>query len=261
MGCRTSSPIRIEKKNSRIGVEKAEELKRKIARGLKTRDELYKKGPSSLTISKIILKLDKYKKNLRTVKEMFMKLCAPDTTGLSLSQLQDALNDLHVELTTEEIGTLFMFVDVDESKIMEFKEFIVALTIGKVLDIIPGLTDTAEDVSAFVQPATQMSTEPQELDRTTSKFMGEGGSIRRMLDFIIQAYLLFDPDARGHIGKRVVDKMMSENKSKDGASSILSDALWKTMDWDKSGEIDFAEFVITFVTWMDADSVEDADMV
>lgn len=44
--------------------------------------------------------------------------------------LKNALGILHGPMERDEIIELFEFVDLDDSKVIEFKEFLVALTVG-----------------------------------------------------------------------------------------------------------------------------------
>jgi hypothetical protein len=39
--------------------------------------------------------------------------------------------ELNLTLDRQEIADLFEFVDLDDSKVIEFKEFLVALTVGQ----------------------------------------------------------------------------------------------------------------------------------
>ncbi len=125
-------------------------------------------------------------------------------------------------MTLDEVQDLFNFVDINDSHEIDLKEFLVALTVGSVLENL--------------------------------KFDSSKGELVEMLGLIVSAYLLFDPNASGSITKGDIEKMISESHHV-GAGSMLSKERWDEMDWDHNGNIDFAEFVFAFSKWIDLDDV------
>jgi hypothetical protein len=110
-----------------------------------------------------------------------------------------------------------------------------------------------------------------------------------MLNLIVSAYLIFDPEGKGYIVKSGIEKMLEEHGAKHGAgNAMLSQQRWNEMvsravivvcvsgrpayiyclsnipvrlpivsqDWDANGTIDFAEFVFAFASWVDIDEGE-----
>eukprot|EP01042_Synura_sphagnicola_P000805 gene805-892_t len=175
---------------------------------------------------------------------------------------------LHGDVTKEEVMELFDFVDIDDSKLIDLKEFLVALCVGYILEVIPAFS-TKEDSSSYTFSSNRPSqrntdaenfspvlvedvpSEQRKPQRTVSGFMGKGNEVREMLNLIVTAYLLFDPEAQGYIEKTAVEKLLEEDGHKQGKNALLSEQKWKEMDWDANGTIDFAEFVISFSSWMD----------
>ena len=78
-----------------------------------------------------------------------------------------------------------------------------------------------------------------------------------MLRLIISAYLLFDPEGKGHINKEQVGD--AQESGSKGDNSMLSNERWEELDWDKDGTIDLAEFINAFTHWVDTDNVLEFD--
>lgn len=148
-----------------------------------------------------------------------------------------------------------------------------ALTIGMVLDIIPALQKQPTPVENDPRP---------QLKRSFSGLMGHSSEISEVLNLIVSAYLIFDPDGKGYIEKRGIESMIEEDghKAAAGGNAMLSQQRWNEMvrlcaiaiefflvctehlplllaqDWDANGTIDFAEFVFAFTSWVDIDCDE-----
>ena len=50
-----------------------------------------------------------------------------------------------------------------------------------------------------------------------------------MLNLVVSAYLIFDPDGKGFIEKTQVEKMMEEHGHKQGSNAMLSQQRWSEM--------------------------------
>ena len=206
-------------------------------------------------------------KVLKDVKHVFSEVCE-DSEGLNLDGLQDAMKLLKVNMTKEEIADLFGFIDLDGSLRIEIKEFLVALTIGMVLDVIPafgGIASSRVELDADGHPilgspaiSPTMSLDPQHnptnvLSNPTSTYISpkildvsgkrqfdflinqqttihrKNHEIKDMLGLIVSAYLLFDPEGKGFILKGAVEKMLEESGHTAGKNAMLSQDKWKEM--------------------------------
>lgn len=271
MGCITSCCVRSEPLH-KLG--KRRSLKSRGTSNVQHRIELAlakKKQElvhNKLTFTKILLKFDKLRLTLKHIKSVFETLCG-DSPGINIEGLQQAMHSLHGNLTKEEVMDLFDFVDIDDSLLINLKEFLVALTVGYILDVIPSLnaseTKSEKQTKAIKTTGiedgfTPVVTTEQGIRRTISRFMGKNSEVKEVLNLIVTAYLLFDPNAEGFIRRSEVEKLLEEDGHKSGMNSLLSEQRWKEMDWDESGTIDFAEFVFSFTSWVDInDDMEDDD--
>lgn len=122
-------------------------------------------------------------------------------------------------------------MDLDSSKSIEFKEFLVALTVGHVLEIVPtfqGIKQTSqlspEALNDISHGGNTKDGEPApEAPSTRTKKTEE---IHRMLNLIVSAYLLFDPNANGYIERESVEVLIGEGKRKN---AMLSQQRWDEM--------------------------------
>ena len=114
---------------------------------------------------------------------------------------------------------MFAFVDLDHTKTVDIKEFLVALTIGYVLDTIPALRKTEYHTE-----------ESPEIKKSISGFLGKQVAVSEILSIIVSAYLLFDPKNEGFIRKSTVERLLEENGHKEGnGSHFCSSEIWEKM--------------------------------
>lgn len=59
--------------------------------------------------------------------------------------------------------------------------------------------------------------------------MGHNSEIRSMLNLIVSAYLIFDPEGKGYIERANVDSMLDEHGKKHGKNAMLSQQRWNEM--------------------------------
>jgi len=101
----------------------------RIARVLQKKKGEVDKAGNPITFEKILLRFDRLRSVLAYIKAVFADK-SNGTSGLNYEGLKEALNVLHGPMEKEQIIELFEFVDLDDSKVIEFKEFLVALTVG-----------------------------------------------------------------------------------------------------------------------------------
>jgi len=167
-----------------------------------------------LTFEKILLKFDKLRLVIGYVKSMFDEVAV--NGSLDDVGLQEIMKRLSVSMTLEEILDLFDFVNVQERTNITIKEFLVALTIGMVLDAIPALTSASGKV---INP-----------EKSFSGFLGHHDEIKELLNLIVTAYLLFDTEGKGYIERQGIEKTLAAHGNKKGMShAFLSQERWAEM--------------------------------
>ena len=257
MGCGSSAP----KSPTEIRLEKA--LKRKRIE-LQEEAELAKKGAVAggkphvpLTLESIIMKFLKVKHAIVVMKDTFAANTQTDGT-LNFDGLVKAMAILHGSMTKNDIRLLFDFVDLDDSKSIEMKEFLVALAVGHCLDMVPEVVGEAtmqrQKDTNVVAPAPIAVVSPE-----NSKIAKE---IAEMLDLIVGAWILFDSKGKGYIEKTAIAAVMGDaggtGRAKNkGTGSAMGDEKMKQMDIDNGGTVDFAEFVFSFASWVDIEEDEE----
>eukprot|EP01038_Epipyxis_sp_PR26KG_P006207 gene6207-8550_t len=204
-----------------------------------------------ITFERILLKFDKMRLVLGYVKNVFNQVATEGV--LDHEGLEMTMKRLDVNMNLEDILDLFDFIDVRQNHAISIKEFLVALTIGMVLDVIPALAVPPKSLKDGEVP-------DRLIKRSFSGLLGHQGEIKEMLNLIVSAYLIFDPQGKGYIERKSVTELLGEHGQK-GSNAMLSQQRWDELDWDANGAIDFAEFVFTFTSWVAIDEDVDADVV
>lgn len=172
---------------------------------------------------------------------------ADKTNGtLDIDGLADVITTLHGEVLAghEDIASLFDYCDLDGRHRINLKEFLIAISVEYILGKFPLLDSPIIHTS-------DLSLSILDIDQSATY------ECKDYYELILSAYLLFDHDAKGYISKKDVTALMEEQGHKKGAStSVLSEARWNEMDWDRHGKIDFGEFVSSFSTWFDDEEEE-----
>jgi Ca2+-binding EF-hand superfamily protein len=226
MGCTLSSTTAAKVQSEASTAASIKEMKdiRKSATETKINQALLKKKMEAIvankpvSFEKILLKFDKLRVVLGYVKQIFHEFA---TEGrLDHDGLLSTMKRLNCNMSLQDILDLFDFIDVQATNVVTYKEFIVALTIGMVLDAIPALANIQEK-SPDGRPM---------IKRSLSGFMGHNHEIKEMLNLIVSAYLIFDPEGKGLIEKSSVEKMLDEHGQKAGKShAVLSQQRWNEM--------------------------------
>ncbi len=219
-------------------------INEKIKLALRTSIEEQKAEAHPMTLERILLKFDKLQDVLGYVKDVFTGMAA-GAEGLGPIDLEKALKSLKGSSSPEEVKEIFDFSDLEQTRLVDLKEFVVALTVSIALEKVN-----------FGTEKVQLAPSPRR--QSISSFFGHPREVYSMLRLIISAYLLFDPEGKGFINKDQVGEMLKESGSR-GDNSMLSNERWAELDWDKDGTIDLAEFINAFTHWVDTDNVLEFD--
>ncbi len=239
MGCIQSTASFGRKRGSlRKARSTNDTLQRKITIALAKKVKEQAKLEHPMTLERILLKFDKMQDVLGYVKDIFVEVSSGESS-IDFDGLLQVMKKLKgSSATEEEVKEIFNFSDLTENVRINLKEFVVALTLGVVLESIDFGVD-------------KVKLTPSPRRASISSFFGHPKEIYDMLSLIVSAYLLFDAKGEGMIHEDAVEKLLEESGHKAGNNAMLSHARWQELDWDSDGTIDLAEFVNAFTDWID----------
>jgi hypothetical protein len=281
MGCTISKPTGLS--DGRVS-----KLTARIKECIKKKKEEESKNPHPITLEKIVLKMEKCKMVLGTIKKVFTAYSTDGGKTITKEGLQKCMMRLHSNLADSDLQDLFSFIDLDHSKTIDLKEFVVSLTVCMLLGklTVAGLEETDDNATTTTTTTTSTSTSPSAASASPSAAASPGKppalaekggksivTYRKecieMLNLILVAYLTFDPEGSGSIKKHMVEKILEEHTSRSvrrsgrdgpaGGHFFVSAATWERMDWNHDGEIDLAEFIYSFTQWIDVEEMLDED--
>lgn len=254
-----------------------EELVMQAIQGVKKSKDDREEQIQSFT--KILLTAPKMNAVFFSVKAVFNTFDKDNSGTIECVELQEALSRLTMQdVTEEETKEFFAEVDVYEDGKISFKEFIVCLALGYVLNTIPALRTSGADAGGKsgdtsgkpVNKALQR-VKLSDSNRRPSFLMGEGPKIADAFSLVMDAYLTFDEQGKGYITKedmhefivRLGARSPSKTTSKSGryadgaATAFLTEERMNEMDWDKTGRISYSEFVYSFLGWVGFEDEEE----
>ena len=124
-------------------------------------------------------------------------------------------------------------MDIDSSKVIELKEFLVALTVGYVIDSIPTFKhlrrgSNVGPLSMEQNSVMRRGSADLKVDQPSAP-LSEEDELKNMLNYIVTAYLLFDPEGTGAIQKSSLERWFEEGGEKSRKNMDLTEQLWQTM--------------------------------
>ena len=251
---KTASKIR------RFSSRSGELVDRKIGKFLVSR---LTAGNRVKTFTKIVLKLPLVGEKFSKISKVFREFDTDNNGTIDYAELSEALvrlgaTDISPELSKE----IFQSSDMYSNSELTFKEFIVCLALGYLLEVIPVSED--ED--------TESLTAITVADRT---------ALQEAFAVAADCFLLFDEDASGTITidemettlasmgmssptkrtqKRSGSNTNSSTTSPASEFTLLSQERFKELDWDEDGSITFKEFLFAFVGWTDAEQIVEDEL-
>ncbi|EFJ07984.1 hypothetical protein SELMODRAFT_132549 [Selaginella moellendorffii] len=192
-----------------------------------------KAGPSPFkSFNSILMKFPKIDKSFEQVRGVFKKFDKDDSGTIDLEELKTCFRELQVEFTDTEVKAFHEESDMDKSKGVDFKEFII------VLALVYLLGETGAKPKSRIGLA--------ELEST--------------FETIVDTFRFFDKDGDGYVSRK--EMITAINEASPGQSSSgesIGVKRFEEMDWDKNGMITFKEFLFAFTDWVGIEEEEDAD--
>ena len=158
---------------------------------------------------------------------------ATDTDGngtIDMGEFTEGAMLMGYTLGEEEKKEIFEAADIDGNRDIDFKEFIVMCALLHVL----------EGESKADAPAA-----PGELAK----------NVKEAFELAIDSFLFLDVNCSGLLDK---DEVLAALNSKGGAGgNALMLKRFEEMDWDRSGQISFMEFLFALEDWVGIENEED----
>ena len=232
-GSTSSKTHALNERNARIRTRVAESLGR-IKNEIALSKESGKPSKHSflsgnhISLDKIILKFDKCRPVIKLVRKVFQDIAERGGKKcLDMPGLRIAMQKLHGNMSDADIRSLFDFIDLDDSHEIDLKEFLVALVIGYILDVVPKNDDeggnsttdeepttTTDDTAASANDNSPQGPMPKLRKRdslvSVNSLLAKQDELREMMTLIVTAHLLFDKNATGII-MRTDDNSTVEN--------------------------------------------------
>ncbi|KAK4341548.1 hypothetical protein RND71_040049 [Anisodus tanguticus] len=157
-----------------------------------------------------------------------------DSNGtIDREELKKCIKKLQFHVKEEEIDDLFHSCDVDEKEGIQFNEFIVLLSYLSLDGFI---------LYIFIRITFILDLEDW-LTRARSTF-----------NTIVEAFLFLDKSVDGKLHKKDVVKALNEDSPCEKSPSHVTQARFKEMDWDRSSNVSFRQFLFAFLDWVGIDT-------
>jgi calcium-binding protein CML len=194
--------------------------------------ELESEKIASPNFESLLVRLDVVKGVLAIIKRTFGSIDLDGSKKLDRDELRCALRELEVQMSCEDMNTLFSICDFDKLHELTYRQFFVLCVVGHLLELMPSLAQL-----------NACSVDGRE-ERT----------IASIIDLLVSSYLMFDPTCKGYIRKSEVVQL---TEKKGASQSFLTKERWVEMDWDSNGTVDFTEFLFAVISWIDPDDEDE----
>lgn len=199
---------------------------------------------------------------------MFRRFDTDHNGTIDHEELQACLEALGAHLPPDQVDALFQESNMTEEGDLDFKEFTLCLCIGSVLQMFPKMKaydsvdlEASNASVADAAPASGPTGEDVQDGGADQPPLAERGArLIQALQWVLEAWVLFDADASGTLDKDEVLGMIREHGgSGRGANLLLSADRWEELDWDSDGSITIKEWLYAFMTWVGLDDVDTDD--
>jgi len=174
-------------------------------------------------LNTILMKFSKVEQGFEECRDVFKQFDKDGNNGIDFGEMKEALTNMGVKFTEEQVKEVFDTADFDHNKTISFTEFIVALVM---------LHLTCPDVH---------------VGDDHTKFTAA-------VEVVIDAFLFFDKNQDGCLEQEEVMEVLAASEKGGGAGELKE--RFAEMDWDSNGTISFVEFLHAFESWV---GLEDAD--
>ncbi|PHT61314.1 putative calcium-binding protein CML22 [Capsicum annuum] len=180
------------------------------------------------SINSIILKFPRFKEGLKEIKGVSEQFDEDSNGTIDRDELKKCVKKLQFHVKEEEIDDLFDSCDVDEKEGIQFNEFIVLLCL---LYLVMDSSSSSDNTSKIGSP---------ELEAT--------------FNTIVEAFLFLDKGGDGKLHKKDVIKVLNDECPSEKSPSHVTRTRFKEMDWDRSGNVSFRQFLFAFLDWVGIDT-------
>uniref|UniRef100_A0A7S2XB20 EF-hand domain-containing protein n=2 Tax=Lotharella oceanica TaxID=641309 RepID=A0A7S2XB20_9EUKA len=199
----------------------ASKLEEKLQKVIKDLHATYEeKQTTKALFTKIQLNFPKYKVAFDSVRSLYDKLDANNDGGMDLQEFVIALKQMGADLKEEDAKQIFEGVDINHDKSLSFKEFLVCMAIGYIIETIPSFPDREKFHEAF--------------------------------ESAIKLFMSYDKHTMGV----VEDKEMEGYVKELGGETVIHERM-KELDPDSDGFVTFIEFLYAFQDWVGVEDEED----
>ncbi|KAJ7550628.1 hypothetical protein O6H91_07G110300 [Diphasiastrum complanatum] len=174
-------------------------------------------------LNSIVMKFPIIEKSFHEVRSMFTKYDKDGSGAIELEELAHCFKDLKVELTGIDVEEFYKECDMDSSKGIDFKEFIVLLALVYLL----GKSEKAATTYKIGSP-----------------------SLEAAFDHIVDAFLFCDKDGDGYVTKKEMVEVFNGSSPGRHSDKKLGSKRFEETDWDNDGTVTFKEFLLTFTDWV-----------
>ncbi|KAM3249694.1 putative calcium-binding protein CML22 [Capsicum annuum] len=180
------------------------------------------------SINSIILKFPRFKEGLKEIKGVSEQFDEDSNGTIDRDELKKCVKKLQFHVKEEEIDDLFDSCDLDEKEGIQFNEFIVLLCL---LYLVMDSSSSSDNTSKIGSP---------ELEAT--------------FNTIVEAFLFLDKGGDGKLHKKDVIKVLNDECPSEKSPSHVTRTRFKEMDWDRSGNVSFRQFLFAFLDWVGIDT-------
>jgi len=202
------------------------ELEAKLRQGLSDYQKRNANKKKIKTFNTVMMKFPKVEAGFKACKSTFSQYAKGKDNTLNLADFEVCCKAMNFHVTQEMIRKVFNASDVDGSRSIDSKEFVLTICILYVMEEFP------ED-------------------------SGVTGEVKEAFELVTEAFIFLDENNDGSVSKSEV--MMALNTASTPGSRGIVEKRFAEMDWDQNGNISFKEFLLGMEAWVGLDDDEDEE--